>query len=42
MRFQYHFQYRKLKNDIKTHATVKRTSKLNIQNASVINLSWMS
>jgi hypothetical protein len=36
-RFRCDFQCRKLKNDIKTHATEKRTPKLHIQNASVID-----
>jgi hypothetical protein len=37
MRFQCHFQCQKLKNDVKTHSTVKHISKLHIQNASVID-----
>jgi hypothetical protein len=31
------FSVEKLKMTLKTHATMKRTSKLHIQNASVIN-----
>jgi hypothetical protein len=35
--FDVNFEFSTLKMTLKTHATVKRTSKLHIQNASVIN-----